>query len=408
MGLLRLSAWLNKRGDKWQYFDNKIPDSRFDEIWITTLFTYDIPYVQKLIQKAKTKCKRVRVGGISATLMPEQFRHLNIDLHDGLVVEAERLPMCYDLIQQSPRLKAIPSYSVTFTQRGCVRKCEYCAVRIIEPKYTDNPDWLRDIRHDTKQVRIVDNNWLAKPMKLLKRDAEILHRIVADPTYKCSACRPYEGFDFCSGFDCRLMTEEKAKLLQGLPLYPIRFAFDHMGEDGHWQNAVELMCKYGQHYFHSYIMYNHDDTPEDLYYRMREHVRMSMVMTQKYGRPKKNSHVVDFKITGFFMRYHPLFEIRINRNYAGPNYTIQLIKNFRYMVKSISPLGNLSLKGSTTMTPLDEFEFWFGKDEKQFMKMLHYPKLKQLMDAKKGKMRMLHRKEPKLRRKRIGGELVYA
>jgi hypothetical protein len=37
---------------------------------------------------------------------------------------------------------------------------------------------------------------------------------------------------------------------------------------------------------------------------------------------------------------------------------------------------------------MDEFEFWFGKTDAEFVRMLNYPKLPKLLKLRQGELRM--------------------
>ena len=75
--------------------------------------------------------------------------------------------------------------------------------------------------------------------------------------------------DFNQAIDCRLFTDEIADLIQGLPITPLRFAFDGLHEDGFFQRAIEKVAKRGFWQIVNYVLYNFNDTPEDFYYRIR-------------------------------------------------------------------------------------------------------------------------------------------
>jgi hypothetical protein len=73
--------------------------------------------------------------------------------------------------------------------------------------------------------------------------------------------------------DCRLLDENKIKLLSKIRIKPLRFAFDNCSEDGHIQKAIELAQKNGFKDIRVYVLYNFDnknDTPEYFYYRINE------------------------------------------------------------------------------------------------------------------------------------------
>jgi len=360
--LLKLGAWCRDRGDDCRLFRGKLPAAgKYDEIWITTRFTYDIPYAAGMVREAKKRTDRVWVGGIAASLLPEHFEREEVEVHKGLLPEAEHFAPDYSLLGE------VPKYSISHTSRGCVRKCKFCMVTRLEPEFTHRPDWERDLHPAARKVLFYDNNWLAKQMADLESDVSKLRALVA-------AGRINE-IDFNQGLDCRLMTEEKANMLSGLPIKPIRFAFDGMQEDGHYQRAVEMMAARGFRDFMAYVLYNFMDTPRDFYYRLRESVRLTQELT------------VDAK--SFPMRYQPILEADVGRQFIGKHWTLAKLRAFMGLRAVHSWSGQISCHGgSEGYSPLEEFEYWFGRDAEEFERMLSYPKIRELAARKKGALRM--------------------
>ena len=326
----------------------------FDEIWITTVFTFDIPHAIGLVREAKNRAGRVLVGGVSATLLPEKFEAEGVEVHRGLIPEAESFSPDYSL------LGFAPEYSISHTSRGCVRRCGFCMVHRLEPDFHNRTDWINDIHPHTKKILFFDNNWLAKDIEDIKRDVSIIRGLV-------DAGR-ITSIDFNQGIDARLMTEELADLLKGVPLKPVRFAFDGMQEDGYYQNAIRTMAERGHHNFMTYVLYNFTDTPQDFYYRLRESVMLASELGVSVG--------------SFPMRFQPILDIDKGRDYVGRHWTPAKKKGF------MTILQRQSIGGGVTFGTLAELEYWFGKDADEFNRLLSYPKLRQLIERKKGALRI--------------------
>lgn len=360
VALLKIGAWRRSLGDDCQLYTNRLPDEA-DEVWLTTCFTFDIPHALGIVQEAKKRASIVRVGGVAATLLPEHFEKLGVDVHRGLIPEAEQMHPDYSLLPEPPK------YSVTHTSRGCIRKCKFCMVHRLEPEFR-NREWVGDLHPGASEALFYDNNWLAKDMDDLRRDVLQIRALVSSGRIK--------SLDFNQGLDCRLLTEEKADLLQGLPIKPIRFAFDGMQEDGHYQRAVRVMVERGFRAFVTYVLYNFTDTPRDLYYRLRESVRLE-VMTGA-------------SVQSFPMRYQPIMEVNSQRNYVGTHWTeMQKVGFVRIKSQHSAASGQIAMHGGRAFaSPMDEFEYWYGKDADEFERLLSYPQLQQLMQRKKGALRM--------------------
>jgi hypothetical protein len=240
---------------------------------------------------------KIRVGGILATLLPKLIkRETGISPHIGLSYRAEKYSPDYSYFPDLP-------FSITFTTRGCIRKCKFCAVRLIEPKFFVRENWEDDVNPNSKKIIFWDNNWLCSPNFF--KDIEKLKKIG-------------KPFDFNQGLDCRLFDEQKAKLLSQTKIELLRFAFDSPSQDGHIQKAIQLARKYG---FKSnimvYVLYNSEeayDTPEYFYYRINE--------------------LNKFKLDIYPMRYRPIDNVRLHVVSARWNKSllraIKLVTTFYY------------------------------------------------------------------------------
>lgn len=275
LGLLKISTWHKRKGDIVQLVKdtphNQLIDEfqekekcyknlrdHYDVIYITSLFTYQAHYVIESIRYYKNRFPKakIKVGGIMATLMPEYIKEkTNIQPHVGLLRGAENCPPDYSL---RPDL----TYSISFTTRGCPRNCPFCAVKKHEPEFKVKENWPQDIDITKRQIIFWDNNWLASPN--FEKDVERLTKF-----RKVGIT----GIDFNQGLDCRLLDEEKIKLLNQVKIQPLRLAFDNCSEDGHIQKTIQLAQKYGFKDIRVYVLYNFEDgndTPEYFYYRINE------------------------------------------------------------------------------------------------------------------------------------------
>jgi len=275
LGLMKISSWHKRKGDEVQFIKDtshsptidlfektkksyKRFRDHYDVIYITSLFTYQAPFVIDSIRYYQNRFPnaQIKVGGILATLLPEYITEkTGIKPHIGLLRGAENCPPDYSLYPTWP-------YSISFTTRGCIRKCPFCAVKKHEPQYIVKKDWPKDIDPHKNGIIFWDNNWLASPN--FDKDVETLVNFS-----KVGITQ----IDFNQGLDCRLFNENKAKLLSQMPIKPLRFAFDNCYEDGHIQKAIKLAQQYGFKDIRVYVLYNfedYNDTPEYFYYRINE------------------------------------------------------------------------------------------------------------------------------------------
>jgi hypothetical protein len=257
-------------------------------------------------------------------------------------------------------------YSILYTSRGCIRKCGFCMVPKLEPDYKNIKDWEKFYIPGTKKLYFYDNNFLAKDIQDIKKDINKIKKFVFQYNIK--------EVDFNQGLDARLMNEEKADLLAEIPIIPIRFAYDGKHEEGYYQKAIEMMIKRNKYSFRNYMLYNFLDKPQDYYYRVKETARLA----EKY---KKG-------IETFPMKYQPITDLNINRNYIGKYWSKQELNGIQAIVSTASTTGILSFVGGF-LSPIEEMEYWFGENEKKFMKLINYKNIRKLCKRKMTKLRIL-------------------
>jgi hypothetical protein len=353
IGLLRIGSWLKSQDHTCELFINRLP-GKCDQIWISTQFTFYIPLARQLAQRAVYMCDEVVIGGVAPSLLPDEFSKYGFDVHQGIIPDADKCEPDYTLLTKAPR------YSVTTTSHGCIRKCPFCVVHKIEPDFVDRPHWPGDIHRMSAKIEFYDNNWLAKPFNLLERDSELMHTI-------CHSGR-IKKIDFNQGLDARLLTDKKADLLTGLPINPVRFAFDNMSEDGHFQSAISRMVERGFKYFSAYVLWNFKDTPRDFYYRLKETHKLS----QELG----------VYVVAYPMRYQPIAEVRPERDYTGEHWTERQRKNFIASFVFVGARkGQISLFGNS---PVKNFEYWYGHNGDDFASLLNREDFQEIMKFRQG------------------------
>jgi len=355
LGLMKIASWQKDIGNEVTLYKDHLPEKElYDEIYVSTLFTFEIPYSLNIVRSVKDRAKKIRVGGISASLLPQLYMKEGVDVHTGLLQEAEHCSPDYSILGH------LPEYSITHTSRGCIRKCPFCMVPVIEGKFIEREEWDKDIHKQTKRILFYDNNYLAKKTDMMNKDLELLQDVYRNTANKSS--------DFNQAIDCRLLTKEKAKIIRAMKIDPVRFAFDGMQEDGYLQEAVKMMVEEGTRNFTIFCLYNFEDTPEDFYYRMKESVKLS----ERYN----------VSIAVFPMRYQPILEIDAQRNYTGRHWTEQKKKGF------MNILNKQSIAGQVSYSKVKDFEYWFTESAERFDRLLSYPKINTYMQKKKGERRL--------------------
>lgn len=148
---------------------------KFDFVCITTLFTFYWKKTVDTINFAKKFCKqngRMMVGGIASTILPEQLKKdTGIEPHVGLLDSPgaidtdddtiiDELPLDYSILEEIDYKYPANNAYFGYMTRGCPRKCTFCAVSRLEPKY-------KKYIGIKKQLEYVDSRFGAKKDLLL-------------------------------------------------------------------------------------------------------------------------------------------------------------------------------------------------------------------------------------------------
>lgn len=363
IGLLKIGAYLRSCGHICKLFKNRLPGKgRYEEIWISTLFTFEYKHSFSIVKAAMKQTPKVKVGGICASLFPDAFRLKGVDVHVGLFQEAESFAPDFSLLGNDV------DYSIVYTSRGCSRKCKFCMVHRLQPNFINIDDWEKYYKEGTKKIIFQDNNYFAKDKKIIIEDMDKLKRLIKK--------HHISSVDFNQGLDCRILDKEIAEIMKDIPISPVRFAFDGMHEDGHYQNAIETMSKHGFKNYVSYMLYNFTDDPLDYYYRLS----VSADLSERLG----------ISVSIFPMKYQQIDILDKDREFIGKKWTRREIQGVMCILNRSCPSGVICFSSKTAK---DYLKFWYGKDKDEFKKLINYPKIGKLCDAKKGKLRILRTKK---------------
>lgn len=445
--LIELSCkYFRKYYTKKEYFKNP----RWDRVLVTTLFTFYWKQTIETVEFAKKIVKdinNVKVGGVLASVVPKEFEAatgvkpdiglLNKPgIYDDNDYIIDELPLDYSILDEIDYKYPETGSYYGYMSRGCVNKCKFCAVPIIEPKYEnmitidDKIDKIRAKFGEQKNLLLLDNNVLASEKfgdiikeiknagfykgaqfersnyldiaitrinegynkkayirKATRLFIEFLDRLHGDEKQKMfdtlkehymlneytatendvlNVYKEYKELyeqkrlkskmnryvDFNQGLDARLMTERKMKLLSEIAINPLRIAFDNWKLRETYEKAIRLAAKYKIKHLSNYILYNFEDKPEELYYRLRINVDLS--------------DELGVRIYSFPMKYHPIMDPKYfqNREYIGTHWN-------RKYIRAIQAVLN-STKGKIG-TGKSFFDEAFGEDIDAFRKILYMP-----------------------------------
>ena len=107
---------------------------------------------------------------------------------------------------------------------------------------------------------------------------------------------------------------DKMKKLSEIAIKPLRIAFDHYEQKDIYEKAVRIAAECGIKHLSNYLLYNFNDTPEELYYRMRLNVDLC--------------EELDVAIYSFPMKYHPITDPNYfrNRDFIGEKWNRKFIR----------------------------------------------------------------------------------
>lgn len=231
-------------------------------LYLSIPFTWLLPQAKTL---AESHDGPVAAGGPAVQLMPDFLK--------GSVKTINRQCPVEPLLFHNPL--------ATFTTRGCVNSCGFCAVSKLEPDFIQLPEWrLAPI--------VCDNNLLAATRAHFNRVIERL-KLLPDSTLKI------QPVDFNQGLEARLLKPHHARRLAELKAVKVRFAFDHVNNESAVAEAVNLCRKHGLKDFGIYVLIGYHDTLEDASYRLEKvrswGINPNPMRYQPLDGLVKNSHV---------------------------------------------------------------------------------------------------------------------
>jgi hypothetical protein len=300
LGLMKISTWHKNKGDTVFYLhgDSWIDlDFNPDIIYVTSLFTWDLPQVIQVINSFKKRFStaEIKVGGVAATAMPDKIKkETGISPHVGVIPEVDSCVPDYTMSKETKELEE----SLGFTTRGCPWKCRYCVVRILEPRYYEIDGWARCIDSSKPRITLFDNNIV----RASKRHFNSVIRLLEEQD---------KQVDFNSGFDCKLLTKDHVEQIAKIHVHPIRLAFDKLEQEKPLIKSVNLFKEKGisTDNIRVYVLYNYYDDLEEAKYRADK--------------------VIELGCKPFVMRYKPLDWLK-KEMYVSPNWTKEDIVNFTY------------------------------------------------------------------------------
>ena len=455
IGLMKIASFHRQRGDFVEFYKGEPPYvllSQANRVYITSLFTFHYDITVKCIKHCAKYISKDQIffGGIAATLLQSEFEQetglqniISGQITDGTILgydchtNIDLMPLDYDILDDIAYIYPAGDNYFVYTTRGCPRRCEFCAVKHLEPKYETTNNIIEQVsRVDAiygkkRNLLVMDNNILFSDklesiigdikslgfngrrdfvcqnkfellMNKIRRRItfgvnyskqifetidyiqsfqkrisqyknigskfeELSHEIMDSPDtwntllfYEKELIEITEKYrakpkviryvDFNQGIDARLFTEKKAKIISRIPISPFRLAYDSIDESDTFIKSMNIAVRNGIYDFSNYILYNWNDSPEDLWNRL--HTAISLY----------NNFDVKVKAFSFPMKYAPIHEK--DRSFIGEKW------NKKYL-SAINVILNVT-KGIVAKE-LDFFYEAFGKNTDEYFKILTMP-----------------------------------
>ncbi len=154
----------------------------WDRVGVTTLFTFYWDITVETINFAKLlvkKKKDLMVGGVLASIQPKELEAATgikpwvgilgapgiLDKGDTQIID--NLPLDYSILDEIEYKYPMSNAFYGYMTRGCIRRCAFCAVPILENNYIpyipmrERIEKVREVYGDQKDLLLMDNNVLA-------------------------------------------------------------------------------------------------------------------------------------------------------------------------------------------------------------------------------------------------------
>lgn len=241
IALMKISAWHKRNGDAVEWYDPMFA-GHFDTVYLSKVFSFTPDYefpidADEIIKGGSGYCISLENG-------KEKFDESK---NTNLPYEIEHIYPDYSIY---PELTQDTAFG--FLTRGCPRGCDFCIVGKKEGRCSVKVADLSEFWNGQRKIVLCDPNILA-----CKDWRELLQQLIDSGA----------EIDFNQGLDIRLMTEEKARLLNQIKIKEIHFAWDRYQDKEKILPKLKLFASITKHSPHAhkaivYTIVNFDTTIE--------------------------------------------------------------------------------------------------------------------------------------------------
>ena len=272
-------------------------NKKWDIICITTLFTFYWKITVDTINFVKNLCKdikNVKVGGIMATLLPEEVKEATgiepiigvLDkpgmLGDDNNIIVDNLPLDYSILYESVYSYPAKDAFYGYATRGCVNKCIFCAVPKLEPNYQEYKS-IKNILNESSIIYGEQRNLLLLDNNILASDS---FNTIIDEIKECGFSKnsKYKEPNFYKIAIKNLIDGKNEKAYINLIVQLYKLIFTKYKNNNEIQ---ELYCYYKDNYLY------------DRYTAKKETIlefdkRISHIFDKYYSEKKPRERIVDF------------------------------------------------------------------------------------------------------------------
>ncbi|MGI8907409.1 MAG: radical SAM protein [Candidatus Sumerlaeaceae bacterium] len=363
LGLMKIAQYHGPQGkqDNVRFIkgcDRTVLEQSWDRIYVTTLFSFEWKRIAETIDFALLASgnspQNVFVGGIAASLMHEAFttekRWAGVRIIKGLLNKAPAISLELDVFAEElysedttsqPIEDLIPDYNIlgqvdypyavhdayfAYASRGCVRKCSFCGVPKLEGDLYDTPslsavvNGIEKLYGPKKDLILMDNNIVAS-----SRFKEVMAEIrdlgfTRGAKLRRGRSQVLRRVDFNQGVDARILCKDPVFLreLATICTNPLRIAFDHLGFKRQYETSIRFAHEVGLNDLSNYMLYNFNDSPEDLYERMWLNIELNVEL--------------NIRIFSFPMRYQPTDSKE--RSYVGKRWNKYYLRSMQLILQA--------------------------------------------------------------------------
>lgn len=241
IALMKISAWHKRNGDAVEWYDPMFA-GHFDTVYLSKVFSFTPDY------EFPIDADEIIKGGSGYCISLENGKEIfDESKNTNLPYEIEHIYPDYSIY---PELTQDTAFG--FLTRGCPRGCDFCIVGKKEGRCSVKVADLSEFWNGQRKIVLCDPNILA-----CKDWRDLLQQLIDSRA----------EIDFNQGLDIRLMTQEKARLLNQIKIKEIHFAWDRYQDKEKILPKLKLFASITKHSPHAhkaivYTIVNFDTTIE--------------------------------------------------------------------------------------------------------------------------------------------------